>query len=167
MDRRTRTERVAKKYMKEMAQSVLDILEADDGRTYEEKKAEAIKILSKEQKSMMCIKKISNKKISNEEKETEIVTRFWSHGEIKSVSNGIILRQVDECDKEKFIELQKENAILPAMFRQEDFQNDLWQEHIADTALMCSIILRDEYVGYYGIKNVAHDKWEIAIAEKF
>ena len=158
MGQNSMAERTVKKHINEMAQSLLDILEADDGRTFEEKKAEAIKLLSKEKKSMM-----SMKEKSDTEEKNELVTKFWSHGEIRVASNEIILRRVKECDKEKFIDLQKENALMPAMFNKESFTDYLWEEHTKDTALMCSIILNAEYVGYCGIKNVAHDKWEISI----
>lgn len=99
------------------------------------------------------------------EKETanKVVDCFWKSGEISLPLKKIVLRPVDECDREKFIELQKENAIMPEMFKKEKFKDYLWQEHTNETALIGSILLGNEYVGYCGIKDVTHDRWEITI----
>lgn len=49
------------------------------------------------------------------------------------------------------------------MLKEEAYRNMLWNEHIEYKALMFSIIVNNEYVGYCGIKNTTHEQWEIAI----
>ena len=49
------------------------------------------------------------------------------------------------------------------MMKVEAYRNMLWNEHIEYKALMFSVIVDNEYAGYCGIKNTAHEQWEIAI----
>ncbi len=88
---------------------------------------------------------------------------FWEHGTIENIVDGVLLRKVEEQDKEAFLELQRENALIPFMFNDDKFKETLWEEHRNETALMCTIIYESKYVGYCGIKDTRKDKWEISI----
>lgn len=93
----------------------------------------------------------------------EMVKKFWELGECIAVENNIILRKVQDSDKDIFIELQKENSIFKSMLKEEAYCDMLWNEHIEYKALMFSIVVDNKYVGYCGIKNTTHEQWEIAI----
>jgi len=93
----------------------------------------------------------------------KVCQKFWELGECIVAENNIVLRRVQESDKDIFIELQKENNIVKSMLKEEAYRNMLWNEHIECKTLMFSIVVNNEYVGYCGIKNTACEQWEIAI----
>lgn len=88
---------------------------------------------------------------------------FWQREEIYSAGTDIVLRKVQHKDKESFLELQKENAIIKSILQEETYCDMLWDEHIEDKALMFSIEAGGEYAGYCGIKNTTSERWEIVI----
>lgn len=91
---------------------------------------------------------------------------LWKEDGILYSDENLILRKPVFEDKNEFLKLQYENAIMPQMFKYEEFKESLWDEHINnENNLMCSIISNQtqEYVGYCGIKNTSAEKWEIAI----
>ena len=116
---------IYEKQFNECLLNVLEILEKDDDRTFAEKKAEVIEYLTDrgEQSS----------DIVEEGLGVKIFTQFWERGEISSSMNGIVLRRVKDIDKEKFLELYRENTIMPSMFRDDLSKDFLWQEHIKNT----------------------------------
>lgn len=61
-------------------------------------------------------------------------------------------------NKESFLELQKENAIIKSILQEETYCDMLWDEHIEDKALMFSIEAGGEYAGYCGIKNTTSER---------
>lgn len=140
---------------------VMDIIEKEDGRTFEEKKKEAINFLKDKENTLLAERLIDI--ATNDEMGKKIYKKFWAMGECIITENEIILRKVQDSDKHIFIELQKENNIVKSMMKEEAYRNMLWNEHIEYKALMFSIVVDNEYVGYCGIKNTTHEQWEIAI----
>ena len=140
---------------------VMNIIEKEDGRTFEEKKKEAINFLKDKENTLLAERLIDI--ATNDEMGKKIYKKFWAMGECIITENEIILRKVQDSDKHIFIELQKENNIVKSMMKEEAYRNMLWNEHIEYKALMFSIVVDNEYVGYCGIKNTTHEQWEIAI----
>lgn len=140
---------------------VMDIIEKEDGRTFEEKKKEAIGYLKDKENTLLAERVIDI--ATDDEIGKRIYKKFWEMGECITTENNIILRKVQDSDKDTFIELQKENNIVKSMLKEEAYRNMLWNEHIEQKSLMFSIVVNNEYVGYCGIKNTAHEQWEIAI----
>lgn len=140
---------------------VMNIIEKEDGRTFEEKKKEAINFLKDKENTLLAERLIDI--ATNDEMGKKIYKKFWAMGECIITENEIILRKVQDSDKDIFIELQKENNIVKSMMKEEAYRNMLWNEHIEYKALMFSIVVDNEYVGYCGIKNTTHEQWEIAI----
>lgn len=140
---------------------VMNIIEKEDGRTFEEKKKEAINFLKDKENTLLAKRLIDI--ATNDEMGKKIYKKFWAMGECIITENEIILRKVQDSDKHIFIELQKENNIVKSMMKEEAYRNMLWNEHIEYKALMFSVIVDNEYAGYCGIKNTTHEQWEIAI----
>ena len=147
---------------RKMAKEVLEILEKEDGLSFEEKKEEAVKLLNDYIYVTEKSREKENTKSPNGIDVSEIVGK---EGNILYSDDQIILRQVAEEDKIGFLEVQQENTGIPSMFEEEIFKDTLWNEHISAPALMCSIISSEtgEYLGYCGIKDSSLKKWEIAI----
>lgn len=144
---------------KEMLRKTLEILGDDeDGMSFDEKKKVVESMLKNDYGA-------AKKMIIAECSEYQVTELFWRTGNIVSPDGRIILRKISEADKEKFLELQYENALIPFMFREEKFQNDLWEEHLEQNALRCSIVYAetDEYIGYCGVKNLSDSMWELEI----
>ena len=140
---------------------VMNIIEKEDGRTFEEKKKEAINFLKDKENTLLAEHLIDI--ATYDEIGKKIYKKFWAMGECIITENEIILRKVQDSDKHIFIELQKENNIVKSMMKEEAYRNMLWNEHIEYKALMFSVIVDNEYAGYCGIKNTTHEQWEIAI----
>lgn len=140
---------------------VMDIIEKEDGRTFEEKKKEAINFLKDKENTLLAERLMDI--ATYDEIGKKIYKKFWAMGECIITENEIILRKVQDSDKDIFIELQKENNIVKSMMKEEAYRNMLWNEHIEYKALMFSVIVDNEYAGYCGIKNTTHEQWEIAI----
>ena len=147
--------------MEEIVQKVMDILEAEDGRSFEEKKADVIQYLNEKEDALLAERLLSI--ITKEESGRCIKTSFWEKGNCLLASDEVILREVSEHDKEPFIELQQQYFFLKSMLKDEACYDMLWNEHREDKALMCSIEVNGVYVGYCGIKNLLNNQWEIAI----
>ena len=152
---------VAKKAMEDSVQKVLDILEKEDGRTFEEKKAEAIQYLQTQTDTALAETLLSI--ATEDEIGTRMKLKFWKQGDTIRVTDDIVLRDVKESDKPFFYELQYQYSIIKSMLKDESCRELLWKEHISCKSLMCSIENHGVYVGYCGIKNLGREKWEIAI----
>lgn len=153
---------IAYNQTRKRAEQVLEILERQDGLSFEEKKAEALILLND------CIDATENaidKENTKAENGINASELVWKAGSILYSDDQIILRQVAKEDKSGFLEVQQEHTGIPAMFAEETFKAELWSEHISAPALMCSIIhsVTKEYIGYCGIKDSSLKKWEIAI----
>ncbi|NBH15028.1 N-acetyltransferase [Lachnospiraceae bacterium] len=161
MKNQSLTASVIKISIEDSVHKVMDIFEKEDGKTFEEKKKEAISYLKDKENTLLAERLIDI--ATNDEMGKKINHMFWEFGECITVKDNIILRKVQDSDKDIFIELQEENNIVKSMLKEEAYRNMLWNEHIEYKALMFSIIVNDEYVGYCGIKNITHEQWEIAI----
>lgn len=142
-------------------QSALDTLEADDGKTFEEKKKLVVQMLTEQQNALTGRKKV---KISPEKKlPSQIRDEFWAFGEKIDAPGGVTLRTVKEADKDGFFTLQKHYSHTPAILEQEAYRNMLWSEHTEQKSLILSIDHNGSYAGYCGIQDLSREIWEISI----
>lgn len=142
-------------------QSVLDTLEADDGKSFVEKKAQIVQMLTEQQEALSGRKKVDKSNISRSA--AQIRDEFWAFGDVISASNHITLRKVDESDREGFITLQRHYSHTPAILEQVAYQNMLWSEHTEQKSLVLSIDHDGSYAGYCGIQDLSKVIWEISI----
>ncbi len=161
MNEKFLSKRAAKISLEDTVQKVMDILEAEDGRTFEEKKQEAIEYLG-EQEDTLLAERVFEAAV-NDETGRCWKEKFWKDGAILQADAHIALRKVRETDRESFIELQRETSEMKSMLKEEAYCMLLWKEHIQDKSLMITIEVDGEYAGYCGIHNLSRDKWEIAI----
>lgn len=114
---------------------------------------------------MKELEKQKEKPIVENRINTNTSKKFWQLGNTIYSDSQIILRKVEDDDKQSFLNLQYEYTLMPFMFRDEQFKQDLWKEHIKDVSITCSIIdsATKAYIGYCGIKNISLPKWEIAM----
>lgn len=144
-----------------MLQVVSDILDADDGKSFEEKREEAIKFLSKKKDHNTA--EILVDLAMDDDVGKKNGSMFWAEGQPIKVRDGIALRAVASSDREPFLEIQRIYSPMRSMLKEGSYCEMVWKEHVQPKALMCSIIQNSTYIGYCGIKNTAHDPWEIAI----
>ena len=140
---------------------VMEILEAEDGRTFEEKKCEVIEFL-KDKEDALLEKRVLEAAI-NDETGKCLKQKFWQTGDRIQATPEVLLRKVCELDRENYIKLQKENSFMKSMLKEESYQTLFWNEHIQDKSLMLTIEVAGEYAGYCGINNLSKEKWEISI----
>lgn len=161
MGNETVRKRSFKKSLDTILQNVLDLLEADDGKTFEEKKELAIQMLTEKEDALLASKLVDM--AFAEKSAAQIRESFWNFGEEIPASNEIILRKVRESDREGFLALQKIYSSTPSMLAQEAYQNMVWSEHTEQKSLMLSIEQDQNYVGYCGIQDLSKPLWEISI----
>lgn len=154
----------ASKKMSNDLQQVLDILEADDGKSFEEKKEEAIQLLRTTAEMSKTENKIEYP--DNENKSADIKSSFWSAGNITSSADDIILRPVNYSDRSDYFEIQKSYSMFKSMLNDETYCDTLWKEYTTEKSLMCTIVKNGIYVGYCGINNITSQTYEIAIELK-
>lgn len=148
-------------YMENTIQKVADILESNDGRTFEEKKQEVINYLKGQEDTLLAEHLL--KTAINEERAERWKEKFWESGDTLPGTEYMVLRKVCETDKVGFINLQKETSVLRSMLKEEVYCNMLWNEHTQKKSLMITIEVNGEYAGYCGINNLAQEHLEIAI----
>jgi len=117
-------------HMEGAIQKVLDIFEADDGKSFEEKKKDAIAYIETQEDALLAERVL--KAAINDKTGKHIKERFWSTGNISKNDERVCLRMVQESDKNYFLELQKETCIVKSMFKEESYQNMMWNEHIQE-----------------------------------
>lgn len=90
------------------------------------------------------------------------------NGSILVETDRLILRMIQEADKEKYITLSYENSIMKSFFKDERFIDDLWSIFMQDNSFVCSIFDKgtNEFIGYCSIKDMLKEVWEIAIEIK-
>lgn len=147
--------------VEDTVQKVMDIFEAEDGRTFEEKKKEVLEYLKNQEDTLLAERVLSA--AINDETGRILNEKFWKFGEILQENEKIILRKVRETDKEMFYELQKETSVMKSMLKEEGYRLMLWNEHVQDKSLMVTIEVDGEYAGYCGINNLSKEELEIAI----
>ena len=161
MGEKNLSHRTMKICMEDAVQKVLDILEVDDGRSFDEKKKDAIAYL-KTQEDILLAERVLKAAI-NDETGKCIKERFWNNGKINKIDTHVYIRAAKETDREKFLELQNETCIMRSMLKEEAYRMMLWNEHIQDNAMMFTIEVDGEYAGYCGINDLSRENWEIAI----
>lgn len=161
MDKSEITKNVKKNSINMVLQEALDILDADDGKSFEEKRDAVIQRLT--QKDDTELSRLLVERAIADKEGAEIKTSFWGSGTLIPVSETIFLRPVQPCDREIFDTLQKANPLIQSMEDKEPFLDLVWREHNEDKSLMMSIVMDRDYIGYCGIKNTAQPIWEIAI----
>ena len=145
----------------QILQEALDILDADDGKSFEEKKEAMVRHL-RESKEDALAEVLADCAIADKTGQ-QIKAKFWSSGIVTCPDTTIILRDVDDADREGFLTIQRENSPLKEMLKEEVYCDMVWKEHREEKALMLSILRDGAYIGYCGIKNTAQEPWEIAI----
>ncbi len=161
MDRERVKDYAIKSSLASTVQEVLDILEADDGKSFEEKKAAAVGLLRKGKEAPLAEALVDFAVADTVGKTTK--ESFWAAGPISCPNDGLVLRKVEEADRDGYIRLQKEYNLMKSMLKEEAYCDMVWKEHQEQKALMLSIIKDGQYVGYCGIKNTAQEPWELAI----
>ena len=161
MEKKTVAEITGEKLVEDLLQRVLDILDAEDGRSFDEKKPDIVSILMQNEGSELADMMLE--RMAAEQKGREIKNTFWNMGNPIHESSGLELRNVCDADREKFLEVRLAYSALKSFMKEEAYQTMLWNEHTEDTALMFSIFQNGAYAGYCGIHNVAREVWEIAI----
>lgn len=160
MSRELVAELAVKRSMESTKQEVLDILEADDGKTFEEKKEAVIDFLSSKEAELTEI--LVDRAIM-EKTGLRIKTEFWRSGSVTSPDPTMILRDVEDADRDGFLSIQQEYSLMKSMLSEEVYRDMIWREHCEDRAMNMSIVKEGTYIGYCGIKNTAQEPWEIAI----
>lgn len=161
MDREPIKEQAIKISLDATIQEVLDILEADDGSSFEDKKAAAVAILSKEREPIVADALVDI--AIADTMGLKYKTAFWHDGPIKSPDKRIVLRNVEEVDRDGFFALQQEYCLMKEMLKEEAYRTLVWNDHTSDKTITVSIIRDGQYIGYCGIKNTGQSPWEIAI----
>lgn len=162
MDKHSVAGNAAKYTLNNIRQDVLDILESEDGRSFDEKKSAILAYLKEAEEASLeetlvtcAVSDLDGCKIKSE---------FWSCGDTIQVSENTVLRPVDAADKAGFLRLKKEYTLIAnSLIEDETYCNLLWKEHDEDKSLSLSVIRGGTYIGYCGIKNLTQKPWEIAI----
>lgn len=162
MEQHRVAENAAKYALDSIRKNVLDILDADDGRSFEEKKRVILAYL-KEAEDASLGKAPPACAVSDPDG-CSIKRAFWSFGETIQVNRDTILRPVDAADRAGFLRLKKEYSVIASSLAENETCCELlWKEHNEDKTLSLSIVRGGTYVGYCGIKDLRQKPWEIAI----
>ena len=161
MDKETFADYAVKNAIEETLQEALAILDADDGKTFEEKKEALIKHLEKHREPILA-DTLADCAIADTIGQ-QIKDSFWNFGEITCSDPSIILSKVSDADRAGYMEIQKEYSTMKSMLKEQIYCDMLWNELVQPKALMLTISKDGNYVGYCGIRNTAEKPWEIAI----
>lgn len=155
------TNNVMKNTANMVLQDALNILEADDGKSFDEKRDAVIKLLT--QKGDTELSRLLSERTIADKTGVEIKTDFWKSGTIIPAGDTVYLRPVESNDRDSFLTIQRASPLVQSMEDKDSFLDLVWREHNEDKCLMLSIVKDGEYIGYCGIKNIAQPVWEIAI----
>lgn len=155
------TKNVMKNTANMVLQDALDILEADDGKSFDEKRDAVIKLLT--QKGDTELSRLLSEHTIADKTGVEIKTDFWKPGTVIPAGDTVYLRPVESNDRDPFLTIQRASPLVQSMEDKDSFLDLVWREHNEDKCLMLSIVKVGEYIGYCGIKNIAQPVWEIAI----
>lgn len=158
MSRNYITDNASRASLNKIAQDVIDIFDADDGVSFEEKKRSALSYL----------RQIENESASDNLTATDIVgeeikAKFWDGDDSFSEDGSLFLKKVSEEDKDSFLAVKQHYSFARAMYKQESYRSMLWNDHITPNVLMLSIIKGGKYIGYCGIGDTSLSTWEISI----
>lgn len=161
MERKSVEEKMIQKNLDNTLRDVLEILESDDGKSFEEKRDAAITRLRENPAS--ALSEVLIETAIAEKEGNKIRKAFWSAGDMILVGSGIILREVIPPDRDGFLRIQQSYAVMRSMLREESFCDMIWHEHNEMKSLMFSVIKEGRYLGYCGIKNIVSEPYEIAV----
>jgi len=161
MDKVTFAESAVKSSLETTLQEALNILNSDDGESFEEKKEVLIKHL-RSHKELLLVDSLADLAIADKMGQ-QIKDEFWRFGEITYPGSDIILRKAGDADREGYLTLQREYSIMKSMLKDETYCDIACNEHLDPKALMFTIIKGETYIGYCGIKNTAQKSWEIVV----
>ena len=119
MDKSISAKHTMKINMEILAQEVLDILEADDGKSFEEKREAAVRHLKEAAESPLAETLIDIAEADVEG--TKIKKDFWSFGKIECADYGIVLREIEDCDRECYLGLQRKYSLTKSSTRRSKF----------------------------------------------
>lgn len=162
MEKNTVTEYAIKRSIESIVQEDLDILEADDGKSFEEKKEILVNHLRSCKETENLAEVLADCAMADM-KGQQIKDKFWSTGVVVCQDPNIVLRNVEESDRQVFFELQQAYSPMKSMLEEESYRELLWKEHLSEKALTLSIEKTGACIGYCGIKNTSQAPWEIAI----
>lgn len=141
-------------------QNVIDILEADNGASLEEKKEQVLSLLlsSRDYEPVLTTYPPETKSDICDRLQKE----FWRTGD--QVDAGlVVLRRENESDKGAYIEVQKTYSPIASTYENDTFCDNVWKDHTSEEALTFSIDHCGKYIGYCGIKDITQNLWEIVI----
>lgn len=161
MKRNNVANHLGQKVLEDALQTVLDIFEADDDTSFEEKKELALSSLRGQQDALRGEHLVDI--AANQNTAAQIRQTFWSFGCELELPDNLLLRNVKESDRDSFLALQRIHSLMRAMLTCESYQNMIWQEHTDQNSLMLSIEKNGTYAGYCGIQNLSAKVWEISI----
>lgn len=161
MEKETFAKYAVKNSMETTTQEVLEILDADDGKSFEEKKAAMVEHLSMSQNAELS--EILVDRAIDEKTGLQIKAEFWKSGLVTCSDSSIILRDIEEADRVGYFAIQQDYCLMKSMLSEEVYRDMVWREHCGDLSMNMSIVKDGAYIGYCGIKNTAQDPWEIAI----
>lgn len=122
MDKETFADYAVKSTIEDTLQEALDILDADDGKSFEEKKEALIKHLQSH-KEPVLVDALADLAIADKRGQ-QLKDTFWSAGEVTCDDASITLRKVDDSDREGYLELQKEYSIMKGMLNEQAYPVD-------------------------------------------
>lgn len=155
------TKNVMKNTANMVLQDTLDILEADDGKSFDEKRDAVIKLLT--QKGDTELSRLLSERTVADKTGVEIKTDFWKSGTVIPAGDTVYLRPVESNDRDSFLTIQRASPLVQSMEDKDSFLDLVWREHNEDKCLKLSIIKDGDYIGYCGIKDTTLPIWEIAI----
>ena len=155
------TKNVMKNTANMVLQDALDILEADDGKSFDEKRDAVIKLLT--QKGDTELSRLLSERTVADKTGVEIKTDFWKSGTVIPAGDTVYLRPVESNDRDSFLTIQRASPLVQSMEDKDSFLDLVWREHNEDKCLKLSIIKDGDYIGYCGIKDTTLPIWEIAI----
>lgn len=155
------TKNVMKNTANMVLQDALDILEADDGKSFDEKRDAVIKLLT--QKGDTELSRLLSERTVADKTGVEIKTDFWKSGTVIPAGDTVYLRPVESNDRDSFLTIQRASPLVQSMEDKDSFLDLVWREHNEDKCLKLSIIKDGDYIGYCGIKDTTLPIWEIDI----
>ena len=144
---------------KALYSEILEYLDSHSGETFS--KEELMWVLLSY--SASCEDDKLEKTRQNDSAGAAIKERFWSAGPIPIADDSIFLSQPDETDRPDFFRLKRLYADYFPESNTEAYLTALWNEHLDNPALMCSILANGVYAGYCGVGNVTEHPPEISI----
>lgn len=152
----------SQKYIRdELLQNVLDLLDADDGKTFAEKKKYIVDYI---QEWANGPHGDTTEEIAQKEQFGETINQeFWKKEKEITLENGITMRRVQQSDHKGYFAIQQAYSATAYMLKNPAYCDMLWDEHISSKGLTMTILRYGNYIGYCGINNILKENWEIGI----